>query len=86
MSDVIWPADEEHIIVKNYPTTLDRVLKVLKTRSDMPSKKLAALLAFDRKWAGPNQKQGVISKADLIEAGGAKAVAEFLRLSHEMLN
>jgi len=86
MSDVVWPVDDEHIIVNNYLTTLDRVLAVLRARSDMRSKKLAALLGNKRKWAGPNQKQGVISQADLIEAGGENAVTEFLHLGREMMN
>jgi uncharacterized protein YjbI with pentapeptide repeats len=82
LDEVRLPEDEEHLLITDYRNALDRVLDTLKTRSDLHSRRLAALLGSCRKWAGPNQKQGVLNKRDLIEAGGEGAVAEFLRLSH----
>jgi uncharacterized protein YjbI with pentapeptide repeats len=81
MATATWPQDDDHILLNDYLATLDRVLDALKTRTDVESRKLAAVLGSKRKWAGANQKQGVISKLDLIEAGGEGAVLEFLRLA-----
>lgn len=76
MDTVKWPQNDKHIIVDNYPQTLDRILTTLKERSDNVSKRLTAIFGSKRKWCGPNQKRGVISKIDLIEAGGEEAVKE----------
>jgi len=81
MASVKWPNDEEHIVIDNYRQTLDRVLGELEMRSDVPGRKLRARLAMMRKWAGPNQLKGIISKADLTNAGGDDAVREFLSLA-----
>jgi uncharacterized protein YjbI with pentapeptide repeats len=80
MRDVQWPEDDEHLVVNEYPATLDRVLIMLKSRSDVGSKRLAAILGMKRKWAGPNQQRGVLSKRDLVEAAGATAAAEVTAL------
>ena len=79
MGDVQWPEGDEHLVVENYTATLDRALDVLKGRTDIASKKLGVVLGMKRKWAGPNQRRGVLSKADLLEAGGPEAVSELLR-------
>jgi uncharacterized protein YjbI with pentapeptide repeats len=80
MTDVKWPEGDDCILLENYSETLKLVLQNLKTGSDIPSKKMAAILEHDLKWAGPGQKQGVISKRDLNEVAGEWGVAEFLRL------
>jgi len=80
MTDVRWPEDDDAIVLENYSETLKQVLRTLKTRSDTPSMKLAAIIESDLKWAGPGQKQGLISKRDLNEVGGEWAVNEFLKL------
>ena len=80
MDDVKWPEDDHHVIVKDYQRVLDRLLDILNTRTDLVSRKMAAIFANKRKWAGPNQIEGVISKYDLLYIGGEEAVIEFLRL------
>ena len=50
---------------------------MLEARSDLVSKKLAALLRTNLKWAGPRQEQGVIGEHDLLEIGGEEAVTIF---------
>jgi len=79
MADVQWPEDDEHVVVNDYKATLDRVLNLLNTRSDVASKTLAAVLSMKRKWAGRGQRQGVLNKRDLVEAAGEEAVAELVR-------
>jgi uncharacterized protein YjbI with pentapeptide repeats len=80
MDQVYWPEDGEHFLVEDYPATLDRMLAAFGARSDLGSKRVAAVLGMHRKWAGPNQRLGVVSKAELLALGGAEAVVEFLRV------
>jgi uncharacterized protein YjbI with pentapeptide repeats len=80
MSDVMWPDDDDHIIIDDYTAVLDRLLNALKGRTDLASRKLSVLLTMKRKWAGPDQKRGVLSKPDLLEAVGSEAVGELMQL------
>ncbi len=77
--DVRWP--ENGIVLDDYKGTLDRVLAALNQRSDLPSQRLAAVLGSNRKWAGPNQKQGFVSGADLLESYGPDGIELFRRLA-----
>jgi len=80
MKDVKWPEDEQHVVLDDYPRSLDRMLSMLNARSDVPSKQLAAILSLNRKWAGANQKRGILNKLDLYEYADERAVAELLAL------
>jgi uncharacterized protein YjbI with pentapeptide repeats len=79
---VLLPSDDDHVVIKNYPVALDRVIAALQQRSDLPSRKLVAYLGVLRKWAAPNQVQGVLNKEDLAEVAGMEgmnSVCELLR-------
>ena len=78
MSEVQWPEDDDHVVVENYTATLDRALDLLKGHGDVASKKLGVVLGMKRKWAGPSQKRGVLSKRDLVE-GRREVVASSRR-------
>jgi hypothetical protein len=52
----------------------------LKGREDIPSRKLSAILANDRKWLGPKQRRGVLSKEDILGAGGQQGLELVLRV------
>ena len=80
MELVKWPEDEDHFVIEDYPATLDRLLATWKTRSDAGSKRLVASFGILRRWVGAKQRVGVVSKADLLEAGGEEAVVDFSRL------
>ena len=68
------PNDSEHIVIKNYPAALDSVIVALRQQSDTASQKLVAYLGVLRKWAAPNQIQGVLNIEDLTELAGANSV------------
>ncbi|HWL86727.1 MAG TPA: pentapeptide repeat-containing protein, partial [Polyangiaceae bacterium] len=80
MNSVAWPEDAEHVVLDDYPATLDRWLTALKARTDLPSKQLAVILGMKRKWAGPNQHRGVVSYAELRDIGGEPVVKALLDL------
>lgn len=74
--------DAEHVVIKNYVSTLDTVIAALRSQHDGESKKLLAYLATCRKWAAPDQFQGVLSIRDLKEIAGEEATDRVLRLLH----
>lgn len=80
MDSVRFPNNKDHIIVDDYRATLDRLLRTLHSRTDVGSKKLAAVLAISRKWAGSKQRRGVLNRNDLIALAGQELTAELLRL------
>jgi len=80
LNDVSFPTDEDHILLKDYPQSLDRLLQGLRGRIEMASKKLAAYLGVYRKWAGQGQRQGVLNKNDLLEIGGEDGLRVVLEM------
>jgi uncharacterized protein YjbI with pentapeptide repeats len=78
MDQVTWPEDANHIVVEDYKVTLNRMLDVMRDRSDKPARMLKAVLEMELKWAGPNRRRGVINKLDLLEAGDPALASELL--------
>lgn len=72
--EVKLPNDAEHIIITNYVETLDRMLDVLRVQHDQTAKTLVAVLLNYRKWAVPDQFQGVFNIEDLREIAGKDGV------------
>jgi uncharacterized protein YjbI with pentapeptide repeats len=79
LHDVRFPEDADHLILKNYPQTLDKLIQQLRYRTDIGSKKLAAYLGVYRKWVGQKQERGVLNKNDLREIGGEEALQMVLQ-------
>jgi len=71
---VKFPNDEYHIVIKNVPTTLDKLVAKLKQDGDSTAKQLIAFLNIDRKWVVPNQAQSVINLQNLAETVGLVGV------------
>ena len=70
LDEVFFPTDEDHIVVENYPETLDRLLAYFRGRTDLGSRGLATCFEHDRKSLGPHQRVGVLNKHDLVESAG----------------
>jgi fluoroquinolone resistance protein len=68
------PDDAEHIIIKDVPKTLDRLIRLLSVQADTTAKKLVAFLNIDREWRASNQAQTVINTEDLAETVGPEGV------------
>jgi uncharacterized protein YjbI with pentapeptide repeats len=82
LDHVRLPNDAEHIIVTNYVETLDRMLDALRVQDDPTARTLAGLLGNRRKWAAPDQFQGVLNIEDLREIAGEDGVQRVLSLLH----
>jgi uncharacterized protein YjbI with pentapeptide repeats len=72
------PQDSEHIVIKSFTSALDRMVEVLSRQEDTTAKKLVAFIGIKRKWAAPNQAQGVINVADLADVVGEDGVKRFI--------
>jgi uncharacterized protein YjbI with pentapeptide repeats len=80
LENVIFPQDEDHIVIDDYPKKLDRILAALRGRKDTASRAVAAGLAVSRKWVGPNQKRGILNKNEIREYGGEEILSTVLNL------
>jgi hypothetical protein len=80
METVRFPADSDHLVVKDYPRTLVRLSQEFDGRTDIPSRRLANYFGMDRKWAGPKQSRGVFNKNDLLEIGGDEGLRRVLKV------
>lgn len=78
MDRVKLPHDANHIVIRNFASALDRMIAIFKQQQDNTAKMLVAFLNIYRKWAVPDQKQGVINAQDLAEAVGEDAVERLL--------
>ncbi len=65
---VHFPADAEHLVIKDFPNVLDRLINALKHQGDETARLLIAFLSVYRKWTVPGA-QGVLNMLDLAEAG-----------------
>jgi hypothetical protein len=72
------PNDDEHLVLKNFDTTLAQMAGALQRQSDPIAKKLVAFIGLKRKWAVPNQAQGYISVLDLADIVGQDGVKRFV--------
>jgi hypothetical protein len=80
MDRVKLPEDADHIVIRNVPSTLDKLIAALKPQGDSLAKQLTAFLNIDRKWVVPNQAQKVINTQDLEETFGVEAVTRLREL------
>ena len=80
MNDVKWPESNQHILLSNYKACLSRMLDTLSNCKDESSKRVQAILRMKLKWAGPNQREGVLSKPDLLEQGSPDVITQLLSL------
>ncbi|MFI5456795.1 MAG: pentapeptide repeat-containing protein [Isosphaerales bacterium] len=74
LETVKFPADADHIVLENYPDTLDRLIEAFKGQTGLGSRGFAAYLACYRKWAGPRQKRGVLNKKDVLGMVGEEGL------------
>jgi uncharacterized protein YjbI with pentapeptide repeats len=80
LDEALLPTDEDHIVVENYPETLDRLLAFFCARPDVPSSALAAIFENRKQWLGARQRVGVFNKRDLIEAAGEEGLQAVMKV------
>lgn len=64
---VKFPADADHLVVREYKCVLERALQELNENKRWSG--LRAVLELRLKWSGPNQRVGVFNLKDFAEAG-----------------
>jgi len=73
LDTILFPGHPDHQVVDNYGIVLDGLIELFSQAENPRWKKIAAMLRHDQKWMGENQKRGVFSKSDFVEAGGESA-------------
>lgn len=68
LDSVHLPSDQDHIIIEDFASALDRLIAILKSEPDETSRVLLAILEVYRKWAPPVGR-GVLNRRDLAEEG-----------------
>jgi uncharacterized protein YjbI with pentapeptide repeats len=64
---VRFPEDTEHLVIRDFPNVLDRLINALAHQGET-ARLLIAFLSAYRKWTVPGAR-GVLNKQDLAEAG-----------------
>jgi uncharacterized protein YjbI with pentapeptide repeats len=80
LDEVLFPEDDDHIVVESFPETLERLLAYFRGRSDFGSRKLTARFELDKKWLGSRQRIGVLNKQDLMESVGEEGLETVLQI------
>lgn len=80
MNNVKWPESNQHIVLSNYKACLSKMLDTLGDCKDESSKRVQAIFRMKLKWAGPNQREGVLSKTDLLEQASPDVLTQLLSL------
>jgi uncharacterized protein YjbI with pentapeptide repeats len=80
LDEVLFPEDDDHIVIENFPATLDRLLAQFRGRPDLTSRKLVGRFELDKKWLGPRQKVGVLNKQDLVESVGEEGLRVVMQI------
>jgi hypothetical protein len=78
------PDDADHIILRDFPGVLDRLISALTQQQDQTAKILLAYLGAYRKWTVPGAR-GVLNKQDLAEIDPS-AVDRLLELLDKFRN
>lgn len=80
MNDVKWPESNEHIVLSNYKACLNKMVDALSNRADVQAMRIQAILKTKLKWAGPHQREGVLSKPDLLDQASPDVLSQLLSL------
>jgi fluoroquinolone resistance protein len=67
LDSVIFPTDEDHIIIPDYPKFLDYALRQLQESKSHADKVLLVRLQSEKKWLGPRRTTGVFNRRDFLE-------------------
>ena len=70
LDTVIYPSNQDHIIIDNYPNALDAIVRALNARNERECKGLAAYFGGYRRWVGTKQERGIISKSEVLRIAG----------------
>ena len=77
---VRFPEDDEHIVIRDFPETLVRLIAFFENHNDDASKGYVGLFEHVYKWKGANQRVGVLNKMDLREIGGDEGLETVARV------
>jgi uncharacterized protein YjbI with pentapeptide repeats len=78
LNRVKFPKDDDHIVIRDFSRSMDRMRTVFIEQGDELGQLLARFIDIHRKWSVPDQLQGVINLLDLTEVAGEEGKQRFL--------
>ena len=78
LKEVKWPTNDDQLVIPEYVQALDRALRMLAGRAEPGAKNARVLLEMQRRWAGPAQWEGIVSRRELVAAAGRKLAEELI--------
>lgn len=86
LDKVLLPEGESYIRYRDFPRALTEMLASLASRDgDRDLSRLALILKNRKKWLGPHQQKGLLSKSDILNAGGQRALEFVIERSKDLL-
>ena len=79
LETVVFPSDDDHIIIPNYRAFLDYALRELQGASSLPDRVLFSVLQMERKWLGPRRSTGMLNRLDFLDRPEGNEVISRLR-------
>lgn len=70
LDSVIFPTDEDHLIIPDYPAFLDYALRELQEPRSHADKVLLVRFQLEKKWLGARRTTGVLNRLDFLECPG----------------
>lgn len=80
LDEVLFPQDDDHIVIDDFPATLDRLLAAFRGRSDLQSRILITKFEHHKQWLGPRQRVGILNKQDLQRVVGEHNLRTVLQI------
>ena len=79
MDQVMFPEDDDHVVIDDYPAVLERIVAILLGQGDQTARSLVYSLEIDHQWLVPGARRA-INLRDLHEDGGRELVDRFVEV------
>ncbi|MDE2125650.1 MAG: pentapeptide repeat-containing protein [Armatimonadetes bacterium] len=77
---VLFPEDDDHFVIDQFPQTVARVISVIESRTETGWLGIRALREHELQWAGARQRFGVWRKTEIASDVGTDGLQEILDL------
>lgn len=77
MDTALFPEDDDHVVIDDYPAVLERMVGILLKQGDPTARSLVYYLEIDRQWLVPGARRA-INLQELSEYGGRELVDLFV--------
>ncbi|MDE2125350.1 MAG: pentapeptide repeat-containing protein [Armatimonadetes bacterium] len=80
MDRVLYPEDDEHVVIDEYSGTLERLIAHLESDGGAAAGGLAAAYKNKLRWSGRHQRYGVLNRRDAADCVGVDSAGQLIDL------